>query len=922
MHAFPVGIVTFLLTDIEGSTRLWETEPEAMAPALARHDALIGEVVKTHGGFLVTSSGEGDSTFSVFATASNAVQAACEMQRLLHREPWPTSVPLRVRMALHTGEAQLRDGDYYGSAVNRCGRLRSTGHGGQILASHAIAELIKDSVQTMGVQLRSLGTHRLKDLTAPEHVHQVTHPDLPHDFPALRSLDVLPHNLPIQPTRFIGRERELAEVRQLLGEVRLLTLTGTGGTGKTRIALQVAADLLGTLPDGVWTVALEALVDPLYLPQAVARALSLREQHGVSLSTTVIQYLSSRNLLLVLDNAEHVVTACAEFVSELMRQCPDVRVLVTSREPLYLSGETVWQVPPLTLPESGHASSLESLSMYEGVRLFLDRAAAALPGFAVTYENAPVIAEICHQLDGIPLALELAAARVNVLTVEQIAERLSDRFRLLTGGNRTVLPRQQTLRAAMDWSYDLLPLDEQALWRRLSVFSSSFTLEAAQEVCQGWKVGAWEVLDLLSHLVDKCLVGLVPDARENRYRLLETVRQYGRDKLVAAGEERLLRSQHCNYYMKLVSEARSHLDGMGDRAWVDRLEAEVDNIQAALDWCKLGSAAEDGLRLGAAMSWFWYHRGYLQEGLQQLNELLSLPGGDPSSLSRARALHGAGNLARYQQDPDGAERYEALALALFRNRDHVEGIAACMNSLANLAAMRQDFARAESLYVDAIAQAEGGEVAASMATAMSNLARLYLHQGRLGQAEELIERLDQISGQIGFPLTIRRVGVLRSMLLAQRGDYAEAVRLAEEMLAFAQRHGSSLNVMRSLLWLGMLRGEHDDLAETKTVLQAMLAQAHDLQVGGGTLLRLLTLAARWASAQGSLAPAARLLGAAGKIRFDDMIGLGDPEALTKRVSTEVRAALGEQVFRAEWVAGEGLSQAEVISLALQVVVGP
>jgi class 3 adenylate cyclase len=448
MPGWPTGTVTFLFTDVEGSTRHWEEHPAAMRAALARHDALIEAEVAGHEGTVVRPRGEGDSRFAVFARASDAVAAAAALQRALSAEPWPPEAVLRVRMALHTGEADLREGDYYGSAVNRCARLRAIAHGGQTLLSAATAALVWDSVPS-GASLRDLGEHRLADLQRPEHVFQLDAGALPAEFPPVRSLEASPNNLPVQLTSFIGREEEIAEVTRLVraapSGARLLTLTGAGGAGKTRLAVQVAAGVVEDAPDGVWYVELAPLADPALLPQAVASTCGVRETPGRSLLASLCEVWQPRHVLLILDNCEHLLDACAALADTLLRHCPHLSILATSREPLGIGGETTWRVPSLAPPPQG-AQPREALTRYAAVQLFVERAVAVRPDFAVTEANAPVLAQICARLDGIPLAIELAAARMRGLAVEQVAARLDQRFRLLTGGSRTALPRQQTLR--------------------------------------------------------------------------------------------------------------------------------------------------------------------------------------------------------------------------------------------------------------------------------------------------------------------------------------------------------------------------------------------------------------------------------------------------------------------------------------------
>jgi predicted ATPase/class 3 adenylate cyclase len=572
MPELPTATVTFLFTDVEGSTRLWEEHPTAMREALARHDALIEAGVEQHGGVVVRPRGEGDSRFAVFARATDAVAAAVAIQQALHGEVWPLPTPLRVRMALHTGEADLRDGDYYGSVVNRCARLRATAHGGQTLLSQVTAALVGDSVSS-GVGLRDLGEHRLADLQRPERVFQIVAAGLPAEFPPLRSLESVPHNLPLQLTSFVGREREMAEVAHLLGQTRLLTLTGVGGTGKTRLALQVAADQLAEYPQGVWLVELAPLADQALVPQTVAAVLGVREDGRRPLLATLTDVLRPKHLLIVLDNCEHLIDACAQLTDALLRACPKVQVLATSREALGIAGETSWRVPSLALSETDGQPAVEALRQVEAVRLFVERAVAAQSRFALTPVTAPLVVQVCRRLDGIPLALEMAAVRLRGLSVEQLADRLDQRFRLLTGGSRTALPRQQTLQATVDWSYSLLTPEEQALFARVSVFARGFTLEAAEAVCAGGVIAAADVLDLLVRLVEKSLV--VADDGEavsTRYRLLETLRQYGRERLVASEEAATVHGNHAAYFLALAEQAERAWHGPEQVAWLGRLE--------------------------------------------------------------------------------------------------------------------------------------------------------------------------------------------------------------------------------------------------------------------------------------------------------------------------------------------------------------
>jgi predicted ATPase/class 3 adenylate cyclase len=667
MLELPTGTVTFLFTDVEGSTRLWEQDPAAMRAATARHDSLVAEIVSGKSGVVVRPRGEGDSRFAVFARASDAVAAAAVLQQVLTAEVWPTPQPLRVRMALHTGEADLRGGDYYGAAVNRCARLRAIARGGQALVSQATHELARGAPPA-GIGFADLGEHRLRDLAAAERVFQLTASGLPDDFPPLKSLDALPNNLPLQLTSFVGREREQAEVRRLLTTARLVTLTGTGGCGKTRLALQVGAELADAFADGVWFVDLAPLADPALVPQTVAAVLGVHEVAGRPLLQTVADHLRGRELLLILDNCEHLLDACAQLADALLRACPRLRILATSRELLGVAGESAWRVPSLTLPDARQPPAAASLTQYEAVRLFIERAVAALPTFAVTNQNAPAVAQLCWRLDGIPLAIELAAARVRMLTVEQIAARLDDRFRLLTGGSRTALRRQQTLQAAIDWSYQLLSEEERLLLQRLAVFAGGWTLEAAEAVGVGASIEGADVLDLLGALVDKSLVVAEGQGAHERYRLLETIRQYAGEKLLEAGEVGPIRDQHRDWYVGLAARAEPELTGPGEEEWLGRLEVEHDNLRAALAWSLEGDPGV-GLRLAASLGGFWARHGHLVEGRRWLEAFLTrapAPDDPEEQRVRARALRRAGILASDQQDRAAARTFLAESLILFR----------------------------------------------------------------------------------------------------------------------------------------------------------------------------------------------------------------------------------------------------------------
>jgi len=646
----PTGTVTFLFTDIEGSTRLWSEHPAAMGEALARHDKLVRDAIEEHGGVVFKTVG--DAFCSAFHTAPDALQAALEAQKRLFAESWPNDLELRSRMALHTGAAEIRDNDYFGQVLNRVSRLLAIAHGGQVLLSAAAFDLCRDELPS-GASLKDMGEHRLKDLGRAEDVWQLCHPQLEEAFPPLRSLDnpERPNNLPQQTTSFVGREEVLGRAKALLGEHRLLTLAGSGGVGKSRLSLQLAADELENFPDGTWFVELAPVADPALVSQTVAAALGIKEGQGPILQT-LVERLREQELLIVLDNCEHVLDSAAMLAEAVLRGCPRVRIVATSREPLNVAGEQTYRLPSLTVPSRDLACTPESLSEFEAVRLFIDRAMLARADFEVTNENAPAVASICARLDGIPLALELAAARLRALPVEDLEKRLDQRFHVLTGGSRTALPRQQTLRNMIDWSYELLPEPERMLWRRLSVFSGGCTLLAAEAVCSEKPIESWEVFDLLSSLVDKSLVHFETSQHAPRYAMLESIRQYGLEKLSDEEVDRV-RDRHLDFFEELLRAAQvPHKD----RRFADEIGLELDNIRSALAWSLTSpERSVKGLAAATVMGNYWDDAGLITEGREQLRRVIAV-NGHLSLEDRLEALYEQLRLAFRQADVPELQR--------------------------------------------------------------------------------------------------------------------------------------------------------------------------------------------------------------------------------------------------------------------------
>ena len=914
--ALPTGTVTFLFTDIEGSTQLWERQPDAMRPALARHDDLLRSAIGRRGGHVFKTIG--DAFCAAFASAPTALAAALDAQRALETEPWVTDTPLRVRVALYSGAAEERDGDYFGQALNRVARLLSAGHGGQVLLSQTAQELTRDGLPPSAALL-DLGEHSLKDLGRPERVFQLLAPGLPRDFPPLRSLSnpALRNNLPQQISSFVGRAEEVAQVEALLAKTRLLTLTGMGGTGKTRLALQAAANLLTGEGDGVWLVELAPLADPALVPQAVAQALGVREVPGMPIGRTLTGALQAKRLLLVLDNCEHVLDACASLTSDLLRACPQVHVLATSREALGIAGEQTFRVPSLSLPEK-KARTAGDVAGCEAVHLFAERARQAQPSFAVTDENAAAVAAVCRRLDGIPLALELAAARVRAISVEEISARLGSRFRLLTGGSRTALPRQQTLRALIDWSYDLLQLPEKAVLARLSVFAGDWSLEAAEAVCVGDEVEDWEVLDLVTALADKSLLAVEQRGERMRYRLLESVRQYAADRLLEGGGGAAARARHRDHFLALAEEADAGTRGPEQATWLDRLESEHDNLRAALDWCREDeSGAEPGLRLARALYRFWRVRGHLAEGRERLAVATGHPGARAYPLERASALRFASGLEQVQGNLAAARALAEEALALFESTDDARGGAGVLLTLGNVALMQDDLAGARAYYERGLPLYRRFGEQAGIARALTNLGVVMQAQGDLVGAVLVCEESLAFFRERGDTESTARVLGSLAEIAYTRGEDAEArVRLEEALALFRQIGARNGTLVGYLCLLGLVALRQEGGAEARTWMAEGLALAGEIGDGlhGAEALEAW---AKLCLAGGQAARAARLLGSASQARRT----LGLPRDAASRAALEVdvqtaQAVLGDEAFGLAWAEGEGLTWGQAVERAL------
>ena len=934
MADLPTGTVTFLFTDIAGSTALWEQHPETARVALARHDALVEQIVAQHAGVVVRPRGEGDSRFAVFARATDAVAAAAALQQAFYAEPWPTPTPLRVRMALHTGEADLRDGDYYGTAVNRCARLRAVAHGGQTVLSQATCDLVREH-PLAGIELRDLGEHRLKDLQYPEHIYQLVMADLPGDFPPLRTPDRHPHNLPAQTTPLIGREQEVAAVIALLRQesVRLVTLTGPGGTGKTRLSSQVAGELLDDFPDGVWFVDLAPIADPALVASMVAQVLGVKEMPGQEIVADLQAYLQGKRLLLLLDNFEHL-GAAAPLVADLLKAAPRLKLLATSRVPLHLSGEHEFPVPPLALPDPRVIRTRELLAQYPAVALFIQRAQAVKPDLQVDDAAARAIAAICIRLDGLPLAIELAAARCKFLTPAALLTRLkatdTRRLALLTGGAWDLPARQQTLRNTIDWSYELLEPAEQLFFSRLAVFVGGCTVAAAEAVCAAPGDLPLDPFEALLSLVDKSLLRQ-EDAADGqpRFAMLETIHEYARERLRARGEIEQMQQFHAEYYLSLAQAAAAHLQGSDQRAWQKRLEAELGNFRAALDWSLRQQDATDAdveraMRLAGSLGWFWERKGFLSEGRRYLSQALArserrqTPLVHPTAPVRALALAWTGEFAWRQGDLAHAQALASESLARFQDLADPSGQAFAHLVLGTITNDLGDYPRARAYFEASLALYRDVDDRAMAAWALYDLGQVARHQDDAKEATALLEESLRLFRETGNEAGIDAALGSLGWVLMQQGDYARAQALLEESLRRLRELGDRTGMVLPLGRLGWLEFERGNYREASRLLREGLVLAHELGRKQYIVAWIEGLAAV-ATAEGEAQRAARLFGAAAALRDTARIAVA-PDARGRREQylNAARAQLDAESFPTAWAEGQAMTLEQAIAYALEV----
>lgn len=875
MNNLPSGTITFLITDIEGSTKLWQQHEDTMQTALDLHNETLHSIIQAHGGHAFKHTGDG--MFSAFTSALDALRAAAAAQRALQEAAWPeTTGALRVRMALHTGNIEPRDGDYFGPPANRVARLLGTGHGGQILLSRATQELVRDQLPD-GVKLLDLGQHRLKDLYRPEQIFQVNAPGLPTEFPALVTLDAQNTNLPAQATPFIGREREVAAVTTLLrrDDVRLVTLTGPGGIGKTRLSLQAAADVLDDYEHGAFFVELAPVTNPERVPTAIANTLGLKESSDMPLMETLQSYLGEKHMLLVIDNFEHVVSA-APIVGELLMAAPRLKVLTSSREILRVYGEHDYAVPPLGLPEKSHRQqTVAVVSQYEAVSLFIQRAKAARADFEITEDNAPAIAEICVRLDGLPLAIELAAARVRLFAPDALLERLDDRLKTLTGGARDLPKRQQTLRGAIEWSYDLLNEGERLLFARLAAFQGGRSLEAIEAVC-GPDLPI-DTLDGTESLMDKSLLRQIEGPNgEPRFIMLETIYDFAREKLSESDEVQTIQLRHAEFFAQIAEQSGEEYRGPRAAYWTEVLTAEKENLHLAMDWSLATQHLETAARLVGGLADYWHYQGYHAESKRWIDRILPLKDDIPLD-AKTKMLVSIG--------------------MLIINIMPMEKVADLLNEAYQLARNGND---------------ERLEAWASMFRTGPMIGKTGQYEEAIALTEAALAILIQIDDKPGMAQAYNFIGELARNV----DDFDRARAAYEDCLEASKAAGEAIRVNFTLTNLSYLEIRTGNPAVALTYLREGLLTALKQNYSFG--MTSMGAIGGAIAALGHPADGARLIGAA--FALLDSIGSvfqhSDVSEVEQSIST-TRAAMGDEAFERYYAEGFAMPLEEAIQLALR-----
>jgi predicted ATPase/class 3 adenylate cyclase len=904
-------ILTFLFTDIEGSTSKWEEQPELMAQAVACHDALLRDAIGAHRGTIVKTTGDG--IYAAFASPQDCLAAVIDVQLALLDPAATAGMALAIRCGMHTGAVQARDNDYFGSTINRTARIMGAAHGGQVLVSSAVADLLRDCLP-VGVSLKDLGHVHLKGLATPEAVYQIVHPQLYQNFPPLRELEATPNNLPQQLTTFIGRERERQEIEGYLATTRLLTLLGMGGLGKTRLALQIGAGVMDAYPDGVWFVDLQTIRDSALVAGETARVLGVREEAGRPLLQTLCAHLKSRKLLLILDNCEQIVDASAELAGAILRAAPDVRILTTSRAALRVPGEQTYLVQPLPLPAK--SGGLVALSESTAVQLFVERAKLHKPGFALTEREAPAIAELVARLEGIPLALELAAARVRSLSLTEINKRLQDRYKLLVSGDRTLQARQQTLRALVDWSYDLLQDDEQVLLARIAVFAGSFDLAAAEAICGVAPLSPDGILDLITSLVEKSLINMEEGDEGARYRVLETIRDYAREKLVLRQEQAAIAAAHCSYFFSFAKASNQGLQGPEQAEWTRRVENSLDDLRAAIA-LSLAKGVDPiiSVKLEVALMGFWMLRGYSSEGRRYVRASLELPEVRASDAIHAHALYVGACLAEGQANYAEAQQMLQACLALRRNLGSPIDIAASLSTLSLVRLHTGDADGARQDEEEAVTIFRSIENRIGEAIGLLHLGQIHSYLEDDAQADRYFEQCLTISREIEYREIEREAELQLGESLLSSGERAAAKTRFLRSLDVCRNAEDKRGEAVSLWWLGRWELLSGNLEAARVRLNGALRAFHAFEMNE-ELLGCLDDHAELMRATGAAHDAVRVFASVEAAR--ERLSLRRyPRGQRKwsEMIAEARRHLGDAAFDQAWAQGRRSTLEDAIEQA-------
>ncbi len=858
MTEAPTGNVTFLFTDIEGSTMLAQNFPESISAALGKHSSILKDTIESHNGFIFKTIG--DAFCSAFKDSANAINAALDIQMNIQNEKWEGAV-IKVRIGIHSGQAEWGNSNYTGYlTLAGANRIMSSAFGGQIVISDTTYNLAKEIFYNSKYTLKDLGVRRLKDLIQPVRLYQLTSTGLKEDFPPINTLDARPNNLPVQLTNFIGRENEIREIKNLLSSSRLLTLTGPGGTGKTRLSTKIGSEMIDDFENGVWFLELDSLTDTQFIAKRIITMFRLTVDRDKKDTDVLINYLREKELLLIFDNCEHLIEGCAKISDELLRYCPKLKIIASSREQLHVAGEIVFAVPSLSMPESISDVSASQLSNYESARLFIDRAISVNPNFQITNDNAHVLAQLCYDLDGIPLAIELAASRIKVLTIEKILERLSDRFKLLTGGKRTSLPRQQTLKATMDWSYELLSENEKRLWQRLSLFKGGWTLEAAEAVCSDESLDEYEVLDLLNQLVNKSLVRVYQSESGARYAMLETIRQYGNEKFSSDEEKNDVRRKQFDFFYSMIKDSEEMLSGAGQRIWIKRIKDDYENIRQCLKFA-IESFPDDAVHFCLELGKYWEVQSYFSEGFDYLDNAVKnaknlksreegkaeywkgyfkmQQGNYPAAKEHfthsleffknlndkyleAKVLLGFGTTSMYEVDFENMHLYSGKSLEISRELKNKSLIARNLQVIASGLLQEAKYDEARKMFEECLELFRELEDFVSQAKIIGNIGLLeyciYNYEKAIQPLEESLKIRIELNDRQGISIALNNLGAAKYMMK----NLEEAQVELEESLRICRELGDKRTYVTPLSTLGLICYDRKNFNESMKIFKEVV----------------------------------------------------------------------------------------------------